>query len=239
MTFSALIDRIRDSGTVLELPAIDDDITAELRSFYETHTVEVRVPPRQPGEDETVVLYRDDEPVACDPLESVVAYLTGEGSFDSIDIDVPDVMTEATATVVQLTDASRDRMLRGSRQIEKRAWRSRTGTIHAGFQRLSVFQRHEPTERLYRQLARSGVDVHLYGVPDVSIETEPGLTVHRETNETVASTWFLAYQIDERPRAALLAQERSPNRYTGFWTFSSTVAADVVAAIESDLLTAA
>lgn len=247
MTFATLIDRVRDAGDVLELPAEADtdaataEAVAELREYFETHNVEVRTAEESEStDDDTVALYRGGEVVATDPIEAVLEYIVGEtATGEFTDSDVPAVVAEAETEIVGLTDASRRRMLAGSRQIEKRAWRSRTGTIHAGFQRLSVFADHESTERLYRQLARSGVEVHIYGAPSVSIETEPGLNVHGSTSDPVTSTWFLAYKTAADPQAALLAQERRPDRYTGFWTFAPRLAGDVLSAIESDLLTTA
>ncbi|MDY6819948.1 MAG: hypothetical protein SVG88_14910 [Halobacteriales archaeon] len=247
MTFATLIDRVRDAGDVLELPAEADtdaataEAVAELREYFETHNVEVRTIEESDGSDDTTVaLYRGGELIATDPLESVLEYIVGETEHtDLVEDDVPAVVAEAETEIVGLTNTSRRRMLAGSRQIEKRAWRSRKGTIHAGFQRLSVFAEHEPTERLYRQLARSGVEVHIYGAPDVSIETEPGLNVHGTAIDPVTSTWFLAYTTATGPQAALLAQERRADRYTGFWTFAPRLAGDVLSAIESDLLTTA
>lgn len=110
------------------------------------------------------------------------------------------------------------RMVAASREIEDRAWRTGSGELHAGFQTLDVLSSAVSTyNRLHE---REGLEVHAYAAPegDVSVAEFP---VHVEPAPEIRETWFVAYDgggTDEN-KCALLAEEREPGRFYGFWSY--------------------
>lgn len=117
------------------------------------------------------------------------------------------------------TSYGRREMLAASREIEDRAWRIGKGELHSGFQRLSVF---ETQFEVYTRLGeRETLTVHAYGTPDTSIPEQNAFIVHPERSEEIERSWFVAYDgagLDEN-KCALLAEEREPGSFYGFWTY--------------------
>ena len=117
--------------------------------------------------------------------------------------------------------ASLDRrqLLAAAREIEDRAWRVGSGTLRVGFQRLSAMRDQVP---VYARLGEdTDLDVHVYGDDDWTPPDVPGTTLHVEGGEEIGSFWFLAFDGGpERANACgLLAEERSPGVFYGFWTY--------------------
>lgn len=112
-------------------------------------------------------------------------------------------------------------MVAASREIEDRAWRLGKGALHAGFQYLSIL---EDQMDVYERLAeRDGLDVHAYAYPDRETvpEHDTGLTIHVERSSEIERSWFVAYDgggVDVN-KCALLAEEREPRTFYGFWTY--------------------
>lgn len=81
------------------------------------------------------------------------------------------------------------------------------------------------TRRVYRRLAESDVEVHVYGVPDTEPEEWDGLTVHPTAAEEIRDSWFVVYDggWDPDGKAALLVQESDPGTYDGFWTYRTAL----------------
>jgi DICT domain-containing protein len=117
------------------------------------------------------------------------------------------------------TSYGRREMLAASREIEDRAWRIGRGELHSGFQRLSVF---ETQLDVYTRLSeRETLTVHAYGTPDTSVPEQESFVVHPERSEEIGRSWFVAYDgagVDEN-KCALLAEERAPDSFYGFWTY--------------------
>lgn len=117
------------------------------------------------------------------------------------------------------TSYGRREMLAASREIEDRAWRIGGGELHSGFQRLSVF---ETQLDVYTNLGgRETLTVHAYGIPDASVPEQDSFVVHAERSEEIERSWFVVYDgagVDEN-KCALLAEEREPGSFYGFWTY--------------------
>ena len=129
------------------------------------------------------------------------------------------------------TAFDRRQLLGAAREIEDRAWRVGTGTLRVGFQRLSaMWSQVEVYERLGAETALS---IHVYGRPDWVPAAVPNVRIHAETAPEIGSFWFLAFDGGSEPQnaCALLAEERSPEAFYGFWTYDE----DLVGAIEAYL----
>ncbi|WP_276257258.1 DUF7344 domain-containing protein [Haloglomus litoreum] len=112
----------------------------------------------------------------------------------------------------------RRQLLTASREIEDRAQRVGAGSLHVGFQEFSKLRHQWP---LYRHLAtETDLDIHLYGREDWAPPEVSRVTYHGDL-PGVGRFWFLAF--DGGPvraqRCALVAEERTPGRFYGCWTY--------------------
>lgn len=117
------------------------------------------------------------------------------------------------------TSLQRRQLLAAAREIEDRAYRVGRGTLRVGFQSLSALRAQVP---VYEQLGgETDLDVHVYGDRDWDPPSIPNVTVHGESGEEVGAFWFMAFDggDDETNACGLLAEERVPDRYYGFWTY--------------------
>ncbi|MDS0298730.1 sensor protein [Halogeometricum sp. S1BR25-6] len=144
---------------------------------------------------------------------------------EAFEAALSDVLTRIDRTTFTSYDGAR--MVSASREIEDRAWRSGSGTLHAGFQRASALRRQA---EVYRRLARKNLDIHVYAVPEGDAPTLDGATVHLVDDEEIAATWFVVYDGDgeDASKCALLAEERDQNVFRGFWTYDPRVVDDVL-----------
>ena len=125
-------------------------------------------------------------------------------------------------------------MVAASREIEDRAWRLGKGALHAGFQHLSLLQ---DQMGVYERLAsKDGLDVHAYAYPDQGTVPDHAadLTIHVERSREIESTRFVAYDgggVDVN-KCALLAEERDPRTFYGFWTYDPDTVDWIVECLE-------
>jgi len=133
------------------------------------------------------------------------------------------------------TDSRRE-LLVTTREIEDRAWRTGEGRLRAGFQSLSAYRSQLP---VYRRLgSETDLDVHVYGRPDWTPPAVDGVRLHETVDDTdVGLVWFVAFRDTGAERAdaadresnscALIAEEREPDRYFGFWTYDDELVAEI------------
>jgi len=127
-----------------------------------------------------------------------------------------------------------EQMVAASREIEDRAWRIGKGTLHSGFQKLSILA---DQMKIYEQLAeKDALDVHAYAVPDTDVpEHDTDLTIHVERSDEIERSWFVAYDgagVDVN-KCALLAEEREPRSFYGFWTYDPSTVDWIIDHLES------
>ncbi|MFO7925808.1 MAG: DICT sensory domain-containing protein [Halobacteriota archaeon] len=127
-----------------------------------------------------------------------------------------------------------EQMVAASREIEDRAWRIGKGSIHSGFQRLSILAGQMD---IYEQLAeKRDLDVHAYAAPDADVpDHDTDLTIHVERSDEIERTWFVAYDgagIDVN-KCALLAEERESRSFYGFWTYDPSTVDWIIDHLES------
>ncbi|WP_247008954.1 DUF7504 family protein [Halorientalis litorea] len=225
VSLKAVIDDVATERPQLTVYNYDGDPTrlAALESHCETINVAFRETTlREDTPHNVAMLHRGSDLIGAEPVQSLLA------SFEAVEGDIEAPETDARAL---LTDLSRSTFgARGadwaflvdiSHVIEMEAWRAGSGTLHAGFQRLSNLWGDDEARRVYRRLAESGVEVHVYGAPDTDPEEWDGVTTHPTTNEEIGTSWFVVYDGggDPEGRAALLVQKSGPGTYDGFWTY--------------------
>ena len=122
----------------------------------------------------------------------------------------------------RFTSLERPHLLATSREIEDRAFRVGSGAIHSGFQTVSTLRTELP---VYERLGSTAVDVHVYATPDEMPPDLDDISLHLERAAEIAQSWFVVFDGgDEGSACALLAEEREPDEFYGFWTYErSTV----------------
>lgn len=112
----------------------------------------------------------------------------------------------------------RRQLLAAAREIENRSWRVGAGTLRVGFQSTDAFA---DQAAVYRRLAdETDLDVHAF-VADDDGPTIDGVDLFHVPETEIGDYWFLVYDAagDPMNACALLAEERSPGSYYGFWTY--------------------
>lgn len=189
-----------------------------------------REAPEEP--DNVVALIEDGDVVATSPLKKLQnavlfvnadLYKTGTSGVDKY--EAPDVLTALDEMVFSLRgfpQSTKEKLLLivMSRFIENRALTIGHGRLDVAFQELSRIQDEKGTETVYKRLAESDVDTHIYGLPDIDYDRD-GLHIHTGTSEEYQRSWFVVYTPDEREAAAaaLVAIETGPNIWDAMWTY--------------------
>jgi hypothetical protein len=116
----------------------------------------------------------------------------------------------------------RRQLLATAREIEDRAYRTGRGTLRVGFQN---FDRMVAQVPVYERLAAgTDLDIHVYARADGS-PTIPGVTCHEVASGSdrageIGRFWVMTFDGGgEHNECALLAEERTPDTYYGFWTY--------------------
>jgi hypothetical protein len=147
------------------------------------------------------------------------------------EIGSPDLVEAAYRKLTSLlpdtvfSSLSRRQLLATSREIEDRAWRVGVGRLDVGFQSLSNLRAQTD---VYAALADRGLDVHLYGDRDWKPPFVADTTLHTDGDE-LGDVWFMAYDGGPTPWQAcgLVAEEREPGSYAGFWTYDHEIVARI------------
>lgn len=175
------------------------------------------------------VLEDADGVVASAPVADLSGYATNwRQGFGSERFSRPELFNRLDDTYFR--SYGKQRMIIASRSIEQRAWEGDGGSLHVGFQYLSKVR---PQWQSYRDLAET-VTVHVYGEPDWDVPDD-AVVVHAHDTEEIRDHWWVAYDGngDDRYKAALLAQEREPNEFYGFWTFDAGIVDDIIDHLEA------
>lgn len=165
-------------------------------------------------------------------------YMTGSRTLD--EIELPSVITglsDTTFTLQGYPESNRQKLLliTISRFIERVAWNAGDGTLRSSFQRLSRLDDEVGTKHVYDRVATTGVDTHLYGVPD-EVPRDLDAVIHGGTSPDFTDSWFVVYRppagatgvpaADEsdlqrgiKGGVGLLAVETAPRVWRGCWTF--------------------
>ncbi len=230
-----LIDQVesdRPTLTVCNREGPDEQLAA-VESFFDDLDVPVReteLGTNQPRD--VAMLHRGPELVAASSLPALasgVAAATAE-SNPFAQRTGPDVLDALDERVFGARGVGKEFLIDASTAIEMAAWRTGEGRLLAGFQELSRYWGSPRSRRVVDRIADAGVDVTVFGAPDVV--PSPGatdVTVRPDDADEIADSWFVAYDGGGRPdRArALVVRESEPDVYHGFWTYDPALAGDV------------
>ncbi|WP_281194678.1 DICT sensory domain-containing protein [Halorubrum sp. F4] len=220
-----------------------DPVRNLLDSLLEGQPVSIRDAEVPDGDGDVVALVENGEVLAQstldDLLESVLLInsdLYKTGAIDLGDVELPEVLRGLDEVPFRLRgypQSNKEKLLLIviSRVIERIANETGGGRLRSSFQRLSRLRDERGTYEVYESVARSGVDVHVYGVDDADPAGELPVTVHTGTSYPYRRSWFVVFtppegsdaESGDRPgtgdHAALVALEDEPNVWDGFWTF--------------------
>ena len=230
MSLASFIEQVRPADrTVTVLDRTHPDAVYELLAeFFEAIGVEVTEARTDGGGPSNLVLLHDGEtPLAVSSLDDVYGgtlgfnadrYATGTHGLE--ELEPPDVVTALDSVEIPAERENTFVLVQISRYIEGMAYKTGSGELHAGFQRLSRLTAERGTRKVYRRLGRTGVDLHVYGVADDAPDNF-SVTVHPATTEELRNGWFVVHDGDDNDgwKAALVAEEVAPNTYGGAWTF--------------------
>ena len=233
MSLTELIAGVEDHEKTLTVFNAADETIETLREQFHDRNVSVSGEGTPSGKPEAfTVLADDDEFVAAADIESVLddEDERAEPGFDG-DAYRP-ILDHLDETMFTSYDI--EQMVAASREIEDRAWRVGKGTLHSGFQKLSILSGQMS---IYEQLAEKGtLNVHAYAVPDADVpEHDTDLTIHVERSDEIERSWFVAYDgagVDVN-KCALLAEEREPRSFYGFWTYDPSTVDWIIDHLES------
>jgi hypothetical protein len=242
MTIAALgdaLETVERERKRLDVYTSNDYAATELETQFATKNVTV---------DHRRTAATDDGFVAVRDADGAFQGALGLGLFESVlspeihppwTLEATDGETEAKTLFDFLENtlfASYDRrqMLAASREIEERAWRVADGTLYAGFQREDALV--EQLGVYERLAAQESLSVVVF-IEDQWTEPAGDLTVVSDNGE-LGRFWFVAFDGagSDHQKCALVATERQPGRYYGFWTYTPEFVDDLIGHLEGTYL---
>lgn len=219
MTLTELIAGVEAHRKTLTVFNAETDETDALREHFSDRNVDVTAAQTADGPCGYAVLSNEEEFITAAKVGAVLG--TDDEAMSGYEMEayrpILDHLDETT-----FTSYDTDQMIAASHEIEDRAWRIGSGTVHAGFQTLSAL---ESQIDIYEQLAdQESLAVHVYAFPDGEIPDRENVTLHIERGEEIRNTWFVVYDGNgvDTNKCALLAEEREPRVFYGFWTYDPT-----------------
>ena len=247
MSFSTFIDRVgsRDLTLTVVNRTELDPVYSMLEDAFEHQDVVVEEATDEDAPENEVVLYDAGEAVAVSTLtdvrDSILTvnsdlYITGSRPLEAV--DTPEVVAGLGDTTFTVEGKQKFLLIQLSREIEAMALAADDGRLHSGFQQLSRLDDERGTLQAYERLGDADIAVHVYGVPDASPLDHPGVDCHGIDAEEIRDSWFVVFACEREDvrEAALVALEREPNRWDGFWTFDPDLVAEVTEYVESTYL---
>jgi DICT domain-containing protein len=230
MSLSDIISGVERAEKTLTVYNPAEGVADDLRERFADRNLAVVEERSLAGPDDFVVLSHEGTfitAVAADELLGSSADVT-PGFERETYRPILDHLDEA-----MFTSYDRGRMLSASREIEDRAWRVGNGSLHAGFQTAVNF---EAQSEVYSRLAtRTDLSVHAYVHPDGEVSPPENVCLHRERTSEIRTSWFVVFDggMVADNECALLAAEREPGRFYGFWTYDGDTVQEILDHLQS------
>jgi hypothetical protein len=233
-----VIDAVEGQRKSLAVFADDDAVAAELRSQFSTQNVSVTYEQISSGEASGFVIVRNQDgefrgALGIDHFQSLCSpEIRPPWTPEDGESAYADIFAFLDDTV--FTSYSRRQMLATSREIEERAWRVGDGTIYTGFQRSEAIT---PQISVYRRLVRRGsLGVRLFVEDEWAVDLGEATTLVSDSAEEIGAYWLVVFDggRDETQKCGLVAEERTPGRYYGFWTYDGSIVDDIVAYLDEE-----
>jgi hypothetical protein len=237
MSLIELIAGVEARKATLAVFNADPAVATALREHFADRNIRIVGERSEAGPDGYAVLSRDGEFVTAVAVDELLpgrggtadAGAGGEGAAETGEdgdgeLGPPEdgriggpILDHLEETM--FTSYSRGDMVAASREIEDRAWRVGSGELHAGFQTLDVLSGESDTYDLLGE--KSDLDVHAYAAAEGDAPDVSHYTVHTGRTAEIRETWFVAYDGGgyDGAKCALLAEERAPDEFYGFWSY--------------------
>jgi hypothetical protein len=237
-TLDAAFDGVEARRKTLEVYA-DDAVGSELEAQFSTRNVDVVCHTFLP---EQFVIVRDADgefrgALGIDKLRAILSpEIHPPWTLSDADPDSADLFDFLDDTIFTAYD--RRQMLAMAREIEDRAWRTDAGTLYAGFQNAGAFRAQAP---VYDHFAReSGVAVRVFvedGWED-DVDLADGVEIVSGAGDEIGRFWFVLFDGAESDLDAcgLLAEERRPDEYYGFWTYDPELLEEMISYLHAEYL---
>ncbi|QCJ48029.1 MULTISPECIES: DICT sensory domain-containing protein [Haloprofundus] len=233
MSLRAVIEGVESREKTLTVfdPA-SPSVVEELEAYFASQRVSVQEGSAAGGPGGFAVLSEDGDVLTAVDLQSLTAPFRrgiGERTGFSKLLEHLDGTTFTSYDVGQMVAASRE--------IEDRAWRSKSGALHAGFQRVRAL---EAQSDVYAQLGSTTLDVHVYAAEGGESAEIAGVTPHVVDTEEIADSWFVVYDGGDvaSDSCALLAEERGNREFYGFWTYDPSIVDRILGHLDARYATA-
>jgi len=246
MSLIEIIAGVEAREATLTVFNADPGVADTLREHFADRNIRIAEEETATGPDHYAVLARDGEFVTAVTIEELLPRdgpenAAGVGSVG--DDGSKRRSTEAPRRVgepildhldeTMFTSYSRADMVAASREIEDRAWRVGSGELHAGFQTFDVLTGEADTYDLLGEKDR--LDVHAYAANEGSPPDIEHYTVHTGEAAELRETWFVAYDGGgyAEAKCALLAEERAPGEFFGFWSYDQETVDEIISYLTS------
>ena len=238
MDLNRAIEYIRAHQKDLILFNLDEQsVVGELADLFETQNVRIRAARTASGRPREVAVLSAASGVLATvdvaDLRELISAVPATGDIGIADSAYADVLNHLKETT--FTSDDKEALLYASREVEDRARRVGSGTIHAGFQRVSLMA---DQQRIYRDLARQGVEVHAYGVADTGLPDFGAGRIHTSDAAEIERTWFTVFDGGGQPaqKTALIAEQHD-GEWFGAWTYDGALVDDLCTYLERTYLT--
>lgn len=230
-------DLVARRRTDLEVYAGDAAVADELERQFATRNVRISRQPPPPTADAAFVVVRDVTgsfrgAVGLDRLRTV---LSPDPRLPGTDADPDGEFAEFLEFLSGTLFSSYDRrqMLATTREIEDRAWRADAGTLYVGFQRPAALRSQRP---VYERFARErAVSVRAFVADEWDGTGPTGAEVVSGVAGEIGRFWFVVFDGAGRDpdKCGLVAEERAPGEYYGFWTYDPGLVDELVSYLRS------
>jgi DICT domain-containing protein len=202
-----------------------DPTVSDLETFFDTQNIRITTHRTTSGAPTDVAVLSNGDKVLEMTSRETLRELVGHSQPRGGRVGVADAEFDRLLDPIKettFTSYSTQQMFYASREIEDRAHRTGEGTIHTGFQRCSAMADQQGT---YRDLARRGVTVHAYGVPDVAPPDLVDGHVHQIQTAEIADFWFVVFDGGDQQtqKCALIAEQRGEDAFYGAWTYDAAI----------------
>ncbi len=220
--FGDAIAAVEMQRKTLELYSAEADVSTDIVGQFSTRNVRVTSHTLPPRGDRGFLIVRGPDgefrgAMGIDHLQAVVSPEIHPpwplGDPDASESDLLDFLDNTV-----FTSYDRRQLLAITREIEERAWRANAGRLYVGFQRFEAFTAQAP---VYDRFARdSDVSVRIFVGDGWEAEIDDSVEVVSEAGEEIGQFWFVLFVDDERElnTCGVIAEERTPGQYYGFWT---------------------
>jgi len=226
------VDSDRPTLTVCNRESPDDRLET-VRAFFEELNISVRettLATENPRD--VALLHRGPVQMASSPLSQLASGVETANADDDpfVARRGPDVLEALHERIFGARGVEKQFLIDASTAIEMTAWQTGGGRLLAGFQQLSRYWESPRSRRVMHRIADAGVDVHIYGAPDVVPSPDrPNVTIHPDSSREIEESWFVTYDGDGRTdrTGSLVVRETDPEVYEGFWTYEPSISRDV------------